>query len=80
MKTESDSAALRSDRNQETLQLSKKDYGRIETLRFINTDKIVGVLGEFPELTKAVRDGDLATVSILCAQLFESQAGKSTTA
>ncbi len=50
------------------------------TLRLMNADMTVGVLAEFPELTKAVRDGDLATVSILCAQLFESQAGKSMTA
>jgi hypothetical protein len=35
------------------------------------SDKVVCTLGEFPELTKAVRDGDLATVSILCAQLFD---------
>jgi hypothetical protein len=41
------------------------------SIRFIHTDKIVGVLGEYPELTKAVRDGDVATVRILCAQLFD---------
>lgn len=35
------------------------------------SDKLVCTLGDFPELTKAVRDGDLATVSILCAQLFD---------
>jgi len=28
-------------------------------------------LGEFPELTKAVRDGDLAGISFLCEQLFQ---------
>lgn len=39
--------------------------------RFVHTDKIVGRLGEFPELTKAVREGDLALVSTLCTQLFE---------
>jgi hypothetical protein len=34
----------------------------------------VCMLGEFPELTKAVRTGDLAAVSILCAQLFNLDA------
>jgi hypothetical protein len=29
------------------------------------------VLGEFRELTKAVREGDVAAVSTLCAQLFD---------
>ena len=38
-----------------------------EIARFIYTDKIVGRLGEFPELTKVVREGDVATISILCA-------------
>jgi len=41
-----------------------------EIARFIYTDKIVGRMGKFPELTKAVREGDVATISILCAQLF----------
>jgi hypothetical protein len=38
------------------------------------SQKMVCTPGEFPELTKAVRDGDLATVSILCAQLFDLDA------
>ncbi|HLM99846.1 MAG TPA: hypothetical protein VK335_11215 [Bryobacteraceae bacterium] len=42
-----------------------------EVARFVYTDKIVGRLGEFPELTKAVREGDLEKVSILCEQLFQ---------
>jgi hypothetical protein len=37
--------------------------------RFIHTDNIAGRLGEFPELTKAVREEDLETVSVLCEQL-----------
>jgi hypothetical protein len=45
---------------------------KAEIARFVHTDRIVGRLGDFPQLTKAVRDGDLATVSILCAQLFDS--------
>ena len=40
----------------------------------VYSDEIVHTQGEFPELTKAVRDGDLATVSILCAQLFDLDA------
>jgi len=41
-----------------------------EVARFIYTDNIVGRLGEFPELAKAVREGDLEKVSVLCGQLF----------
>jgi len=37
----------------------------------VYTDEMVCMLGEFPELTKAVRTGDRAAVSILCAQLFD---------
>ena len=45
-----------------------------ENLVSVYSDKMVCTLGDFPELTKAVRDGDLATVSILCAQLFDLDA------
>jgi len=48
-----------------------------EVARFVYTDKIVGRFGEFPELTQAVREGDVATVSILCGQLFRLNAGMS---
>ena len=51
-----------------------KDPGKAKNARFVYGDKTVGVLGEFPVLTKAVREGDLATVSILCAQLYELNA------
>ena len=44
----------------------------------VYSDEIVHTQGEFPELTKAVRDGDLATVSILCAQLFDLDASRRT--
>lgn len=37
----------------------------------VYSDEMICTLGGFSELTKAVRDGDLATVSILCAQLFD---------
>jgi hypothetical protein len=33
-------------------------------------DKIVRRLDEFPELEKALRDGDLLTGRLFCAQLF----------
>ncbi|HLM98020.1 MAG TPA: hypothetical protein VK335_01975 [Bryobacteraceae bacterium] len=41
-----------------------------EVARFVHTDKTVGRLGEFLELTNAVREGDVQKVSILCSQLF----------
>ena len=71
MKTQRESGGLRPDQDQPTLELSIKDLRRIGSVRFIHTDKIVGVLGEYPELTKAVRDGDIAMVRILCARLFD---------
>lgn len=45
---------------------------KAKTARFLHSDKIVGRLGDFPELTKAVRAGDVAMVNTLCAQLFHS--------
>ena len=72
MKTQRESGGLRPDHDQPTLELSIKDLGRMGRVRFIHTDKIVGVFGEYPELTQAVRDGDVAMVRTLCAQLFDS--------
>lgn len=54
-----------------TLLIPKKCLSEDESARFIDSDHIAGVLGEFPELTKAVRAGDLAEISSLCAQLFD---------
>ena len=54
-----------------TSQMARRDQGKAESDRFVHGDKIVGRFGEFPELTKAVREGDVAAVSILCAQLFD---------
>ena len=51
---------------------------RVESPAPLPTDEIVHTLAEFPELMKAVRDGDLATISILCAQLFDLDASRST--
>jgi hypothetical protein len=34
-------------------------------------DKVVFRLDDFPELTKALRDGDLTTGRTLCARLFD---------
>ncbi len=48
---------------------------KVEIARFVHTDKIVGRLGQYPELTEAVRGGDVAAVSFLCAQLFELNSG-----
>ena len=54
-----------------TSLIARRDQGKAENARFVHSDNIVGVLGEFPALTKAVREGDLATVSFLCEQLFD---------
>lgn len=37
----------------------------------IHADKIVRRLDLFPELARALRDGDLQTGRLLCAQLFD---------
>jgi hypothetical protein len=50
--------------------IPRKDLGKAKTAHFVHSDKTVGVLGEFPELTKAVREGDLEKISVLCGQLF----------
>jgi hypothetical protein len=39
--------------------------------------KIVRRLDEFPELEKALRDGDLLTGRLFCAELFHFDAGES---
>lgn len=46
-----------------------------EIARFVYTDKIIDRLADCPELTKAGREGDVETVSILCAQLFHLNSG-----
>jgi hypothetical protein len=52
------------------LLMPREDQGRAKTAHFVHSDKTVGVLGEFPELTMAVREGDVEKISILCGQLF----------
>jgi hypothetical protein len=51
-------------------QILRMNRHKAKPARFLNTDNVVGMLGEFPELTKAVREGDLGTVSTLCARLY----------
>jgi hypothetical protein len=64
--------AVRHSESQETApMLTTPINSKAQIARFAHTDKIVGRLGEFPELTKAVREGDVETVSILCRQLFD---------
>jgi len=58
-----------------TMEIPRKNYGRAESALFVNTDTIFGKLGEFPELTKAVREGDLDAISGLCAGLYFLNAG-----
>jgi hypothetical protein len=43
-------------KSEETIPMliSRKNPGRAKTVHFVHRDKTVGVLGEFPELTKAV--------------------------
>jgi hypothetical protein len=38
---------------------------------FLHADKIVCRLDVFPELVQALRDGDLMTGRLFCAQLFD---------
>ena len=38
---------------------------------FLHADKIVCRLDLFPELVQALRDGDMMTGRLLCAQLFD---------
>ena len=39
----------------------------------VHTNEIVCPLDDFPELTNAVRDGDLSTISDLCERLFHER-------
>ena len=43
---------------------------RVDNRVPLSTDKIVRRLDEFPELLHALRDGDLLTGRLFCAQLF----------
>lgn len=58
-----------------TMEIPRKNYGRAESVLFVHTDTIAGKPGEFPELTKAVRAGDLDTISGLCAGLYFLNSG-----
>ena len=53
-------------------QLFTEHLSNPESLRYVSTDNVVGLLGEYPELTHAVRKGDISLVSVLCARLFDS--------
>jgi len=43
---------------------------KVENASRVQSNEIVCTLGDLPELTKAVRSGDLSTISVLCAGLF----------
>jgi hypothetical protein len=43
---------------------------KAESAPSVHTNEIVCALDDFPELTKAVRNGDLSTISDLCERLF----------
>jgi hypothetical protein len=51
-------------------QILRMNRNQVKPARFLHTDHMVGMLVEFPELTKSVREGDLDTVSNLCARLY----------
>ena len=40
----------------------------------LHTDKIVRRLDDFPELVRALREGDLLTGRLFCARLFDGDA------
>ena len=50
-----------------------------ETSAFNERDRIVRRLDEFPELKKALRNGDVPTGRYLCAQLFNLDVGPALT-
>ena len=43
---------------------------KAENASRVQTNEIVCRLGDLPELTKAVRSGNLSTISVLCVRLF----------
>jgi hypothetical protein len=44
---------------------------RFENSLFVDRDRIVRRLDEFPDLNKALRTGDVPTGRMLCARLFD---------
>jgi hypothetical protein len=56
-------------------QILRTNRCKAKPARFLHTDHVVGMLGEFPELTTAVREGDLPAVSIICARLYFLNSG-----
>ncbi len=50
--------------------LETRTESKAENARSVHTNEIVCTLDDFPELTKAVRNGDLSTISDLCDRLF----------
>ncbi len=65
-------AARQSDFQSTVTMMISPLYRQEEIARFVSTDGIVGRLGDFPELTQAVRTNDLEKISILCEELFHS--------
>lgn len=47
---------------------------RVENSLFVDRDRIVRRLDEFPDLNQALRKGDVPTARILCARLFNLDA------
>ena len=59
-------------------RMARTDAAKQEPARYVHTDQVAGVLGEFPELTAAVREGDVSKVSALCERLFASNSSCNT--
>ena len=53
------------------LLIPRKDLGKTEIAHFGRSNRTVDSLSDYPELTKAVREGDVAEISAWCLQLFE---------
>jgi len=57
-----------------TTMMAKPAGARVETRVPAGQDRIVRRLDEFPELNKALRNGDVPTGRLLCDQLFNLEA------
>jgi hypothetical protein len=69
-----DMAVLQSDGQQmqdrEMTIMAIRAGSGVENALFVDRDRIVRRLDEFPDLNRALRTGDVPTARILCARLF----------
>jgi hypothetical protein len=57
-------------KSEDTVPMLIPKRNPVRAAHFVHSDKTVSVVGEFPELTKAVREGDVHKISVLCGHLF----------